>query len=122
VDAPSGAEILQEAFGLVTGARQEAYDHPAKDYAQTCEIFTALTGIELTVEQALLFMVAVKLSRLRTNLERGVLHHDSLVDTLGYLACINMARGGTHEQVQDGNPVLPTDLPGRQAAGDQAGA
>jgi hypothetical protein len=38
-----------------------------------------------------MFMVAVKLARLRTNLERDTIHHDSLVDALGYLACLNMA-------------------------------
>lgn len=89
----SGADILLEAHGLITGVRQNAYDHPAKDYGQTVEIFKGLTGIDLTVEQALLFMVAVKLSRLRTNLNRGSLHHDSLVDTVGYLGCLNMVKG-----------------------------
>jgi len=36
-------------------------------------------------------MVSVKLARLRTNLENDTIHHDSLVDALGYLTCLNMA-------------------------------
>jgi hypothetical protein len=100
----NGAEILYEAYDLVTGARQQTYDHPAKDYQQAVEIFEALTGLHLTVEQGILFMVAVKLSRLRTNMERGCLHHDSLVDTVGYLACLNMAAKGDF----DGRPVRPS--------------
>lgn len=90
----SGAEILLEAHRLITGDRQAVYSHPREDYQQTVEIFEALTGLHLTVEQGILFMVAVKLSRLRTNMVRGCLHHDSLVDTVGYLGCLNMAAKG----------------------------
>jgi len=86
-----GSEALLEAYDLVNGTRQDSYGHPADDYRKVCDIFYAITGIELDVSEAILFMVAVKLSRLRTNLENGVLHHDSLVDALGYLACLNMA-------------------------------
>lgn len=90
----SGADILLEAHQLITGDRQIAYSHPREDYQQTVEIFEGLTGLHLTVEQGILFMVAVKLSRLRTNMQRGCLHHDSLVDTIGYLGCLNMAAKG----------------------------
>lgn len=87
----SGADALLEAYALITGPRQTAYSHPADDYARTVAIFKAITGIELTTQQAILFMVAVKLSRLRHNLARGGWHHDSLVDAIGYLGCLNMA-------------------------------
>lgn len=87
-----GAEILTEAFGLITGPRQEQYDHPFEDYSKVVEIFEGLTGIRLNVYEALLFMVSVKMARLRTSMERGEIHHDSLVDALGYLGCLNMAK------------------------------
>lgn len=88
-----GAEILTEAYGLVTGPRQEQYDHPAEDYQKVVDIFKALTGHRLSVQEALLFMVSVKMARLRTAIQRdGEIHHDSLVDALGYLACINMVK------------------------------
>lgn len=85
-----GSDILLDAYDLVTGDRQEAYSHPSEDYAKVCAIFEALTGVSLTIEQALLFMVSVKFARLRTNLERDILHRDSIVDAAGYLACLSM--------------------------------
>lgn len=96
-----GAEILLEAHRLVTQDRNNTYSHPTDDYTKVCEIFQALTGVKLDVGQALLFMVSVKLARLRTNLEWGKLHHDSLVDAIGYMACMSMhdehTKGGRHE-------------------------
>ena len=86
----SGAEILLEAHSLITGDRQKQYAHPLYDYTQARDIFEGMTGICLTVEQAILFMVAVKLSRLRTALADGGWHHDSIVDTAGYLGCLAM--------------------------------
>lgn len=86
-----GSEILTEAYDLINGPRQIAYDHPFEDYSYTVSIFEALTGIRVTVEEAILFMVAVKMSRLRTNLSRGSLHRDSIVDAAGYLGCLSMA-------------------------------
>lgn len=101
----AGAELLTEAHGLITRARQDAYSHPTDDYGKVVEIFRALSGVSLTVEHALLFMVAVKFARLRTNFDAGRLHRDSLVDAAGYLGCLSMhlertAAPGTvaHEQ------------------------
>ena len=85
-----GADILLDAYDLVVGERQEAYSHPTDDYEKVCAIFQALTGITLTVEQALLFMLSVKFARIRTNLDRDILHRDSVVDAAGYLACMAM--------------------------------
>lgn len=86
-----GSEILNEAYKLVNGPRQNDYGHPADDYKKVSDIFYAITGVSLSVSEAILFMVSVKLARLRTNLENDKIHHDSLVDALGYLACLNMA-------------------------------
>lgn len=85
-----GSEILGEAHDLITGPRQEQYAHPAEDYSKVVDIFYGLTGVQLTVQEALCFMVAVKMARLRTARERGTWHHDSLVDAIGYLGCMNM--------------------------------
>ena len=86
-----GSEILLEAHRLVNGPRQKDYGHPADDYQKVSDIFYSITGIDLSVSEAILFMVSVKLARLRTNLENDTIHHDSLVDAMGYLACLNMA-------------------------------
>ena len=87
----SGSEILLEEHRLVNGPRQKDYGHPADDYQKVSDIFYSITGIDLSVSEAILFMVSVKLARLRTNLENDTIHHDSLVDALGYLTCLNMA-------------------------------
>jgi len=86
-----GSEILLEAHRLVNGPRQKDYGHPADDYQKVSDIFYSITGVNLSVSEAILFMVSVKLARLRTNLENDTIHHDSLVDALGYLTCLNMA-------------------------------
>ena len=86
-----GSEILLEAHRLVNGPRQQDYGHPADDYQKVSDIFYSITGVDLSVSEAILFMVSVKLARLRTNLENDTIHHDSLVDALGYLTCLHMA-------------------------------
>jgi hypothetical protein len=85
-----GTEILQEAYKIVNQDRQNTYGHPKDDYTKVTNIFQTLTGKQLTLTEALLFMVSVKLARLKTNLDQGQLHYDTLLDTIGYLTCINM--------------------------------
>ena len=87
---PSGAETILEAYRLITGDRNNSYGHPLDDYQRTVNIFHAMTGIEMTAEQGVLFMTAMKLSRLCHNLEQGVVHQDSLIDAAGYLGCLSM--------------------------------
>lgn len=85
-----GADVLADAFNLITGDRHREYSHPLDDYTQTRDIFETLTGVHLTVEQAILFMVSVKLSRLRTAISEGRWHRDNVVDAAGYLGCLSM--------------------------------
>ena len=85
-----GTEILQEAYKIVNQDRQNTYGHPKDDYTKVTNIFQTLTGKQLTLNEAILFMISVKLARLKTNLDQGQLHHDTLLDTIGYLTCLNM--------------------------------
>lgn len=94
-DFTPGTEILLQAHKIVNQDRQNTYGHPVDDYTKVVDIFKTLTGIHLTLDQAILFMVSVKLARLRTNLEAGQLHHDTLLDTIGYLTCLNMVHHHT---------------------------
>jgi hypothetical protein len=97
-----GTEILQEAYKIVNQDRQNTYGHPKDDYTKVVNIFETLTGKQLTINEAILFMVSVKLARLRTNLEAGQLHHDTLLDTIGYLTCLNMIHhADTPQQTPD---------------------
>jgi hypothetical protein len=97
-----GTEILQEAYKIVNQDRQNTYGHPKDDYTKVINIYQTLTGKQLTINDAILFMVSVKLARLRTNLEAGQLHHDTLLDTIGYLTCLNMIHhADTPQQTPD---------------------
>jgi len=87
-----GAEIVREAYELIVGPRQDAYSHPAEDYERTARIFNAITGQHLTTEAAILFMVAVKLSRLQHEINAGAWLPDNTRDAIGYLGCLHMAR------------------------------
>lgn len=86
----AGAETLVEAFNLITGPRQDAYSHPEEDYSSVVRIFESITGIQMTPQEGVLFMVSVKLARLMHNLEHDRFHRDSLVDAAGYLGCLAM--------------------------------
>jgi len=82
--------ILKEAADLVYGPRGDLYDHPADDFQRTVEIFHAITGISMTAEQGVLFMVALKISRDRHAQETNkplIKRRDSIVDAAGYLDC-----------------------------------
>lgn len=88
-----GAAIVKEAYDLIVGARQNDYDHPLVDYTRTAEIFNAMIGSSvMTAETSVLFMVAMKLSRLITELEAGNEIPDNTRDAIGYLGCLNMIR------------------------------
>jgi len=88
----SGAEIVEEAHKLITGARQADYNHPTEDYGRTVDTFNALTGRDLNIEEAILFMTCVKLSRLFNELQTGQWIPDNTRDAIGYLGCLNMVR------------------------------
>ena len=71
--------ILTEASSLVHGDRNEDYGHPLDDWARTAKMWSALLGIEITAEQAVMCMICVKLSR-ETNRPK----RDNIVDAAGY--------------------------------------
>jgi hypothetical protein len=90
--ATTGAEIVEEAHELITGARQADYNHPTEDYGRTVDTFNALTGRNLNVEEAVLFMTCMKLSRLMNELQTNQWIPDNTRDAIGYLGCLNMVR------------------------------
>lgn len=93
----NGSEILTEAHELVNGPRQDAYSHPYDDYWKVAQLFNSMTGIQLSIKQAVTFMICVKLARIATNDANGRWHRDSVVDAAGYLACLSMV----HEHIED---------------------
>ena len=108
-----GTEILQHAYQIVNQDRQNTYGHPKDDYTKVINIFETLTGKQLNITEALLFMVSVKLARLKTNLDQGRLHYDTLLDTIGYLTCINMIHQ-TESTTNDNPKTQNLDRPTNQ--------
>lgn len=82
--------VCAEAGELVFGDRGELYDHPYIDYSRTVRIFNELSGIKLSPSEGVLFMMAVKLSRLgnaKLKKKKRKKFRDSLVDLAGYADC-----------------------------------
>lgn len=74
---------LQEAQRLVYGDRGADYGHPLDDCTRTAALWSTILGNPVTAEQAILCMVAVKMSRLCHSYKR-----DSAVDIAGYAECL----------------------------------
>ena len=74
------------ALGLVHGDRGGSYGHPLDDYTRTAKLWSAILGVYVTAEQALLCMIAVKISR-----ECHRHKDDNLIDLVGYAECLSMA-------------------------------
>jgi hypothetical protein len=78
---------------LVHGPRGDSYDHPHTDYSRTVDIFNAVTGHNLTAAEGVLFMHAVKMSRIGRGMQAAFTPgemRDSIVDAAGYIECFWM--------------------------------
>lgn len=84
--------VLDEAQRLVTGGRGEAYGHPLDDYTRTAAFWTILLadkllpGAQITAQDAIRCMIAVKLSR-----DVNAPKRDNRTDIAGYALCLQMA-------------------------------
>lgn len=89
--------ICQEADRLVTTDRNEAYGHPADNFADTARgwevIFSLPTG-SISPAQVGLAMAWLKICR-----EKHKPKRDNLVDGCGYLKTVDMIR--QHEALHD---------------------
>jgi hypothetical protein len=112
-----GADILLEAHRLVTGPRNDSYGNVVDDYSKVIHIFEGLTGIKLSLSDALLFMVSVKMARLRTNLDKNRLHHDSSPTRSATSACSTRPTTTCRSRAPWQNDESPTlRLPSHQSA------
>lgn len=82
---PLRVQDLQEAARLTAGDRNVDYGPPVENYEQTAAIFNAMTGRDLTASEGALFMVAVKLARLRTSPTKA----DNYIDAMAYLGIVH---------------------------------
>lgn len=70
--------ILEEAAEAVDG-RSHAYGTPQENWTRTAALWSAVLGVPVTAQQAVLCMVAVKLAR-----EAHAPKRDNRVDIAGY--------------------------------------
>jgi hypothetical protein len=109
----SSNSILSEAEHLTTQDRNDSYGHPSHDYGRVSAAFNSLTGHDISTEEAILFMVCVKLAREAYKPKR-----DNRVDAAGYLNCLDMA-----VQARDqGFEFTTGSQPGRPVAAGLQGA
>lgn len=80
---PMRERAIDEAKRLVYGDRGANYGHPFQDYSKTSALWSVILGKEVTAEQAVLCMIAVKISR-EVNLPK----RDNRVDMIGYAECL----------------------------------
>ena len=99
--------ILDEAKRLTRGDRNAAYGHPLDDYLCTAALLTALIshklkpGEEITYQDAMRFMIAVKLSRDTRKSKR-----DNRVDIAGYARCLQWAEEEEQARIKRGSQML----------------
>jgi hypothetical protein len=79
--------ILQQAQDLISGDRNQDYNHPLDNFTRIAELWSIILDHPVTAEDHVLCMMAVKISRLLHTPE----HMDSVVDLAGY--------AGTYEMV-----------------------
>jgi hypothetical protein len=75
--------VVAEAQDLVYGDRNHTYGHPFSDYTKTAALWSIILGVEVTVEKAILCMIALKISR-----EMNLPNRDNRVDIAGYAECL----------------------------------
>ena len=91
---PIDNSIAQEAMDIVSGARQQTYGHPSKNFEDTARLWSVVLDIEVTPQQVALCMVQLKLAR-----EIFAPKRDNLVDAVGYLLAYDATKEETNEKV-----------------------
>lgn len=82
----AGESVLQEAEKLIHGARQDTHGNPLDNWERAGKLWAAILGLEtVTAEQAVLCMIAVKISRQCHSPLR-----DNAVDIAGYAGLLEL--------------------------------
>jgi len=93
---PKAGDAARTAIQLIEQDRNATYGDAYNDFTRVVELFRIVTGIHLTVEQALSFMLCVKLLR-----ERSEHHTDNLVDLIGYTSLLEYVYNVTQRNAKE---------------------
>jgi hypothetical protein len=80
----NGPELLEQAAGLVARRRRE-YGEPAELFADVAMRWSLTLSAEVSPAQVALCLIDLKLARLTHDPK----HLDSIVDVVGYAACLH---------------------------------
>jgi len=78
-------DSCQEAYDIITGARNEQYGDQDKNFKLIAQVATLITGKDLSKYDIIKIMIAVKLIR-----ERYRHKEDNIVDLIGYADILNL--------------------------------
>ena len=84
---PIDKTLLDEAYALVTGDRQKAYDHPARNFDRIARLWSVALDKEITPEDVAVCMILVKIAR-----QVHAPKRDNIVDAIGYLLTLEAVR------------------------------
>lgn len=84
---PIDKSLLDEAYSLVTGDRQQAYDHPARNFDRIARLWAVALDKDITPEDVAVCMVLVKIAR-----QVHCPKRDNIVDAIGYLLTLEAVR------------------------------
>lgn len=104
-----GYGIAAEAHNLVYGARAETYGHPRFDFKGIAKVWTGLLqdvlkeDAELDEYRVAVLMTGLKLCRLVKSPD----HHDSRVDTIGYMLTMERLDEPEDEVTKEERDAIP---------------
>lgn len=114
--AKTKQSIAHEAYGLVHGDRAKTYGHPRFDFTAIAKVWTGLLsdklkpGEELDAYRVAVLMTGLKLCRL----VKSPGHHDSRVDTIGYMLTMErLDEPEEEEKTEDTGCCTPNPLTGK---------
>lgn len=84
---PIDESLVEEAYGLVSGDRRAAYDHPQNNFERIALLWQPILGVEVTARQVALAMIQVKVAR-----EIHAENRDNRVDIVGYTLTLDALR------------------------------
>lgn len=84
---PIDDTLLSEAYQLVTGDRQQSYDHPSRNFHRIARLWSVALDKEVTPEDVAVCMVLVKIAR-----QVHAPKRDNIVDAIGYLLTLEAVR------------------------------
>lgn len=90
--------ILEEAQSLITGDRNNSYDHPLDNFARIKKGWEVIFGIDITEEQVGLAMAWLKIAREAYKHKR-----DNLTDGAGYLGTVEMVINERERRANESN-------------------